>query len=198
MSSIIDLVEVLPEISQSRLVAAGYGVWVVWKGDLNPTVENTLQEFGSLCVSKESHQALWFCNTGEVFRALARLQVWARVNPMDVFCEVIPLTFLVGYDLQYSVSLAMELERQDIRSSGDFEVIIHPKLKGEVQAIVGLGTEPAGAVGGAANEEWQSLTADQGLDYETHLKWYFIIKPLGHTADKESILGWRDFSTNII
>jgi len=198
VSSIIDLVEVLPEISQSRLVAAGYGVWVVWKGDLNPTVENTLQEFGCLCISRESHQALWFCNTGEVFRALARLQVWARVNPMDVFCEVIPLTFLVGYDLQYSVSLAMELERQDVRASGDFEVVIHPKLKGEVQSIVGLGTEPAGSVDGAAGEEWQSLVADQGLDYETHLKWYFIIKPLGHTADKESILGWRDFSTNII
>ena len=106
MPSIIDLVEGLPEINQSRLVAAGYGVWVVWKGDLNATVENTLQEFGSLCVARGANHALWFSNSGEVFRALARLQVWARVNPMAVFCEVLPLTFLVGYDLQYSVSLS--------------------------------------------------------------------------------------------
>ena len=198
MPSIINLVEALPEISQSRLVAAGYGVWVVWKGDLNHTVENTLQEFGCLHLSRESNQGLWFCNTGEVFRALARLQVWARVNPMDAHCQVIPLTFLVGYDLQYSVSMAMELEKQDVRPTGDFEVVIHPKLKREVEAIAGLTTEAAGQQDGMANEEWLYLVADQGLDYETHRKWYFIIKPLGHTADKESILGWRDFSTNII
>ena len=198
MASINSLVEALPEISQSRLVAAGYGVWVVWKGDLNNTVENTLQEFGCLRLSKESNQALWFCSSSEVFRALARLQVWARVNPMDVFCQVIPLTFLVGYELEFSVSLAMELEGQDVRPTGDFEVIIHPKIKNEVQAIVGLTTEPAGTVDGMAAEEWLELNADQGLDYETHRKWYFMVKPLGHTVDKESILGWRDFSTHII
>lgn len=198
MPSISDLVEALPEISQSRLVSAGYGVWVVWKSEQNTTLENTLQEFGCLCVARQQNQALWFSNSSEVFRALARLQVWARVNPMDGFCEVFPLTFLMGYDLQSSVSLAMELENQSVRSSGDFEVLIHPKLKNEVQGIAGLTTEPAGPVEGTAAEEWQNLVADQGLDYETRFKWYYIIKPLGHTADKDSILGWRDFSTNII
>ncbi|MBG0791552.1 MAG: tetratricopeptide repeat protein [Desulfovibrionaceae bacterium] len=198
MPSISNLVAALPEISQSRLVAAGYGVWVVWKGDLNNTLENTLQEFGCLCVSRESNQALWFCNTGEVFRALARLQVWARVNPMNAFCQIVPLTFLVGYDLQYSVSMGMELEGQDVRPFGDFEVIVHPKLRNEVQAVAGLTVEAAGAVDGLAGDGWLRLVADQGLDYETRRKWYFVIKPLGHTADKESIVGWRDFSANII
>ena len=198
MPSIIDLVEALPEISQSRLVAAGYGVWVVWKGDLNNTVENTLQEFGCLRISKESNQALWFCNSGEVFRALARLQVWARVNPMEVFCQVIPLTFLVGYDLQYSVSLSVELDRQTLRLPEVFDVVIHPKLKEDVHAMPGLTTSLAGNIDGLGNVDWLYLVADQGLDYETHLKWFFVIKPLGHTGDKESILGWRAFSGQII
>lgn len=199
MPSINELFEELPEVSQSRLVASGYGVWVVWKDDLNVTVENTLREFGSLCISRKSNQALWFCNTGEVFRALARLQVWARVNPIPAFCQVIPLTFLVGYDLQHTVSPPAELTRLDARASEDFEAFVHPKLKNDIQAIAGLMTEPGGSLdGGPANLEWLRLVADQGLDYETHLKWFYIIKPLGHTADKDSILGWRDYSANII
>lgn len=198
MAEINRLIEDLPTIEQSRLVASGYGIWVVWKGDLNNTVENTLQEYGALCVSRESEQALWFCHNEEIFRALARLQVWGRVNPIPVFCQVFPLTFLVGYDLEYTVSLSVELDRQDAYAPGDFEVVIHPKLKDAIQEIGGLSSEPLGMVDGLANVEWRKFVVDQGLDYETHRKWFFIIKPLGHTADKESIVGWRDFSAVLI
>lgn len=198
MPAIVRLIEELPEINQSRLVASGYGIWVAWKGALNNAVENTLQEYGALCVARESDQALWFCNTQEIFRALARLQVWARVNPIPVFCQVVPLTFLVGYDMEYTVSLSVELDRQDATPSADFEVLIHPKLKEKVNAIQGLSTESVGGVEDLANVEWLRLVADQGLDYETQRRWYYVIKPLGKMSDKESILGWRDFSGEII
>jgi len=196
--SIAKLIENLPEISQSRLVASGIGIWVTWKGNLNNAVDNTLLEYGALCVARESDQALWFCNTTEIFRAVARLQVWARVNPMPVFCQIVPLTFLVGYSLEYSVSLSVELDRQDARVSDDFEVVIHPKLKEKVNGVAGLTTVPLGNVDGLAAVEWLRLQVDQGLDYESLRKWFFIIKPLGKMSDKESILGWRDFSTEII
>lgn len=198
MPVLAKLLDNLPEISQSRLVASGFGVWVAWKGELNGAVSNTLQEYGALCVAKDTDQALWYCNTSEVFRAIARLQVWARVNPMGVFCQIMPLTFLVGYDLAYSVSLSVELDRQKIASPGEFEVVIHPKLKGEVGAVQGLSTEPAGPTDGLAPVEWLRLVADQGLDYESTRRWYFIIKPLGKMSDKDSILGWRDFSADIV
>ncbi|TDT89955.1 hypothetical protein EDC59_103254 [Pseudodesulfovibrio indicus] len=198
MPILAKLLDNLPEISQSRLVASGFGVWLAWRGDLNNTVTNTLQEYGALCVAKDTDQGLWYCNTTEVFRAIARLQVWARVNPMPVFCQIVPLTFLVGYDLSHSVSLSVELDRQKVASPTAFEVVVHPKLKDEVHTVHGLTTESAGPMEGLANVEWLRLVADQGLDYESTRRWYFIIKPLGKMSDKESILGWRDFSADII
>jgi tetratricopeptide (TPR) repeat protein len=196
--SIARLIDDLPEINQSRLVASGVGVWVAWKGNLNNAVENTFREYGALVVARESDQALWFCNTNEIFRALARLQIWARVNPMPVFCQVVPLTLLVGYDMEHSVSLSVELDRQDCRVPDDFEVYIHPKLKERVNSVAGLTSPVVGSVDGLAPVDWLGLHADQGLDYETVRKWFFIIKPLGKMSDKDSILGWRDFSTEIV
>ncbi len=198
MSSITDLISRLPEISQSRLVASGFGVWVVWKGKLNNAVQNTLREYGALCVVSDAEQALWFCNTSEVFRALARLQIWAQVNPMPVFCEVIPMTFLVGYEMEFSVSISSELDKQNYGQPNEFEVVIHPKLKEKVDAVASLSTQGIGAVEELAPVEWLGLQADQGKDYETLRKWFYVIKPLGKLADKEAILGWRDFSAEIL
>ncbi|QJB58014.1 tetratricopeptide repeat protein [Pseudodesulfovibrio sp. zrk46] len=198
MPSIANLINELPEISQSRLVASGYGVWVTWKGKVHNSVVNTLREYGCLKITEELDQALWFCNSTEVFRALARLQIWARVNPMPVLVQVVPMTFLVGYDMEYSVSISPELDRQDSRYPQDFEVFIHPKLKDQVKALAGLDVQNVGSVEGLAGVEWLGLQADQGLDYETIRKWFFVIKPLGRMADKEAILGWRDFSTDIL
>ncbi|MGL1862063.1 MAG: tetratricopeptide repeat protein [Pseudodesulfovibrio sp.] len=198
MPSIKKLIDQLPEISQSRLVASGFGVWVAWKGDLNKAVRSTLTEYGALIVAEESDQALWFCSSTEIFRALARLQIWARVNPIPAFCEVIPLTFLVGYEMEHSVSLSSELDRQDARIPSDFEVVVHPKLKDQVNGVIGLATEGLGNVEGLAPVDWLGLQVDQGLDYETNKKWFFLVKPLGKMSDKESIVVWREYSTEII
>lgn len=198
MTDISSLIEQLPEINQSRLVSSGYGVWLVWKGKLHNAVRNTLREYGALTIHEQSEQGLWFCNTKEVFRALARLQIWARVNPMPVFCEVVPLTFLIGYSMEHAVSISPELDRQSARVGEEFEIVIHPKLKDDVESIPGLSTQLRGSVEGLAAFDWLRLQADQGLDYETDRKWFFVIKPLGKMSDKEAILGWRDFSADII
>jgi len=198
VSSIARIIDLLPSIEQSRMVASGFGVWVSWKGNPNSALENTLREYGSLLLAQEEGQALWFCNTRELFRALARLQIWARVNPMPVLCQVIPLTFLVGYSMDFSVSVSAELDRQDSRVPDDLEILIHPKLKDRVNEVPGLSTMVVGNVDGLAPVEWLGLQVDQGLDYETIRKWYFIIKPLGKMSDRESIVGWRDFSNLIL
>ena len=198
MPSISSIIERLPEINQSRLVSSGFGVWLVWKDKLHNAVRNTLRDYGALVIQKESNQGLWFCSNTEIFRALARLQIWSRVNPMPVFCEVIPLTFLIGYSMEHAVSISPELDRQDARVGTDFEIVIHPKLKDDIESIQGLTTQSRGPIEGLAPVEWLSLQADQGLDYETERKWYYVIKPLGKMSDKEAILGWRDFSTDII
>lgn len=198
MPSLAKLLDKLPEIDQSRLVASGFGVWVAWKGDLNKAVRNTLSEYGALLLVEESDQALWFCNTTELFRALARLKIWAKVNPIPVFCQALPLTFLVNYEMEYSVSISASLDRQDARVPSDFEVFVHPKLKSRVESVPGLSTDVKGTGDGLAAEEWLNLVVDQELDYQTVCKWYFVIKPLGSLPDKDSITSWREFSNEII
>ncbi len=198
MPSIYKLIDQLPEIDQSRLVASGFGVWVAWKGDLNKAVRNTLQEYGSLLIAEEDDQALWFCNTTEIFRALARLLIWSKVNKIPVFCQAVPLTFLVDYDMGYSVSLSSELDRQDALIPNDFQIYIHPKLKDKVESVAGLSIEPRSGGDSLASLEWLNLVVDQELDYETVCKWYYVIKPLGGMLDKESVESWREFSSDIV
>lgn len=198
MAYISKLIEQLPEIEQSRLVASGFGLWVVWKGKLNKAVRNTLIEYGSLLLTEKEDQALWFCNTTEVFRALARLWMWSKVNPIPVFFQVVPMTFLVGYEMEHSVSLAAELDRQDAYSSGGLTVFIHPKLKDRVDSVAGLTVEPIAGGDGLASVDWLTLVVDQELDYQTVCKWYYVVKPLGSLPDKASINVWREFSKEII
>jgi tetratricopeptide (TPR) repeat protein len=179
------------------MVSSGFGLWMVWSGTLNTAVTHTLRDYGVLLIKEEPNQALWYSHSPEVFRALARLQVWARLNPMSVFCQVLPVTFLVGYGLEISVSAPTEFARQQVDPPDEFEVWIHPKLKESVASVTGLDLVQAGSVPGLASAGWMRLAADSGLDYESTLSWFFVIKPLGRMGDKESIIGWRDFFSEV-
>lgn len=198
MPTIAKLLDSLPEFTQSRLVASGYGIWVVWKDDLNKAVNNTLRDYGALKIAEESDQALWYCNTEEVLRALARLCVWARVNPMSVSLMAMPMTFLADYDMAQSVALGPDLDRQDAQYPSGFNALIHPKLKRTVEEIHGLSLQMRGGVDGLAPVEWFDLMPDQALDYESNKRWYFIIKALGNMSDKDVSGGWRELSLEIV
>ncbi|WP_147821200.1 tetratricopeptide repeat protein [Salidesulfovibrio onnuriiensis] len=191
------LLSSLPEIDQSRMVSSGIGVWMTWNGKIHNTIEHTMRDYGALLMAEESNQALWYCPNNEVLRAVARLQIWARVNTLSAFCLVFPVSLLVGYDISLSLSLAQDLQDQDVAASGEFEVWVHPRMTEQVGAVNGLSLKPAGKMDGLASVEWKILSADSGLDYESTLKWFFIVKPLGKLGDKESIIGWRDFSNDI-
>lgn len=198
MYGLSSLLQALPTISQSRLVSSGFGLWMVWPGSLNTAVSHTLRDYGIMVMKEESNQALWYSHSPEVFRALARLQVWARLNPMAVFCQVLPVTFLAGYNLEITISAPTEFARQQVEPPDEFEVWVHPKLKDQVAGITGLDlVQAGGTVAGLASVPWMRLSADSGLDYETTLSWFFVIKPLGRMGDKESIIGWRDFFSEV-
>jgi len=197
MPSLSSLLSDLPEIKQSRMVSSGLGVWMAWSGKKHNAIEHTMRDYGALLMIEEGNQALWFCPDNEVLRAIARLQIWARVNSLPAFCQIFPVTFLVAQDLSISLSVPQELQSQDVVAPSEFEIWLHPKLKEQVGAVKGLAVRGANPMEGLASVDWMTLHADSGLDYESTLKWYFIIKPLGKLGDKESIIGWRDFSSDI-
>ncbi|MGE4293423.1 MAG: tol-pal system YbgF family protein [Desulfovibrio sp.] len=197
MSSISSLLQALPKVSQSRMIGSGYGVWLVWGGSLNTAVPHTLKDYGAIPMAQSEGQALWLSPTPEIFRALARLQIWARLNPMPLFCQVVPVTVLVGYDLTLSMALPSELGKQVVDAPKEFEVWVHPKLGEALQHISGLSMQQKGAMAGLANADWRLFDADEGLDYETLLNWFFVIKPVGRMGEKDSIMGWRAWADEI-
>ncbi|MBU1611650.1 MAG: tetratricopeptide repeat protein, partial [Proteobacteria bacterium] len=197
MSSISSLLQALPNITQSRMIGSGYGLWMTWNGQLNNSLMATLKDYGLIPMVKESNQALWYSSSTEIFRALARLLIYARLNPTPVFCQVMPVTFQAGYNLACSLSVPAEFTKQSVEPSDEFEVWVHPKLQDDVKRIAGLELREKTGITGLSNSGWMMFVADEGLNYETALCWYCAIKPVGRMREKEAVMGWRGYLEEI-
>ncbi|MDR3641402.1 MAG: tetratricopeptide repeat protein [Humidesulfovibrio sp.] len=197
MYTLSTLMERLPSVSQARLISSGYGLWLVWSGSFNNAVGHTLRDHGLVQLVEDPCQGFWVSFNPEVFRALAKLQIWAKLNPLPLFCQVFPLTALVGYDMSLSTSVPRELLRQQAGVAEDLEVLVHPKLQEAVKSINGLSLGQPVSMQGLASLGWVSLSADQGLDYSSPANWYGVIRPLGRLGEREAIAGWRAFFSEV-
>lgn len=197
MYNLSSLLKSLPKINRSRMVVSGWALWVVWPETLNQAVGHTLKDYGGLCMAEENNQSIWWFPSAEVLRAVARLQVWSRMGKSALFFEIIPVTFMVGYGLEVSMSVPAELVNQKVPVPDSFEVWVHSKLENDVRAIPGLSLKEGNPDPGMSSTNWKLLEADQSLDYETARGWYFIIKPLGRMQEKDSVLNWRAFFKEI-
>ena len=197
MYSLSKLLAQLPTFTQSRMVASGIGVWMVYSGHVSKPLVQTLMDHGGVQLATDGNQSLWFFFSKEAYRALARLQIWLRLNPLQIFFEAMPATFLVGYDMGYSVSIAPDLKDQYLSAPGDPVIWVHPKLEDAVLSVPGLGVRPGNVHAGMSTLEWKLLHTDPSFNYESELDWYFIIKPLGKKLDKEYSTGWRYFYSRV-
>jgi len=197
MYTLSTLLERLPSVAQARLISSGYGLWLVWSGSFNNAVGHTLRDHGLVQLAEDPCQSVWVSFSPEVFRALAKLQIWAKLDPLPLFCQVFPLTALVGYDMNLSVSIPREIARQQASVSEDLEVLVHPKLQEGVKGIHGLSFGNPVSMQGLSSLGWVSLASDQGLDYTSPANWYGIIKPLGRLGEREAIAGWRAFFSEV-
>lgn len=197
MYSLSKLLAQLPSFTQSRMVTSGIGIWMVYSGHVSKPLVQTLMDHGGVQLATDGNQSLWFFFNKEAYRALARLQTWLRLNPLQIFFEVMPATFLVGYDMGYSVSIALDLKDQYLSNPGDPVIWVHPKLEEGVLSVPGLGVKPGNVHAGMSTLEWKLLHTDPSFNYESELEWYFIIKPLGKRLDKEYSTGWRYFYSRV-
>jgi tetratricopeptide (TPR) repeat protein len=197
MYTLSTLLERLQSVSQARLISSGYGLWMVWSGSFNNAVGHTLRDHGLVELVEDPCQSIWVSFNPEVFRALAKLQIWAKLNPLPLFCQVFPLTALVGYDMNLSVSVPREIARQQAGVAEDLEVLMHPKLGEAVRGVHGLALGTPVTMQGLANLGWAPLVADQGLDYSSPSNWYGVIRPLGRLGEREAIAGWRAFYSEV-
>lgn len=197
MAQMKNLLSRLPAFSETRMVSNGFVVWLAWKTDLNPAVAQTLSDYGGLKVASERRQSLWFFFSSDVFLALAKLEIWARLNPIPVFAQVVPAKLLLGLKLEPSVTLDSALMAQEATVPDEFEVWVHPKVQPVAQALPGVGLEPGTKRRGMAQLDWKRFQADPRLPYQSSLGWYLVLKPLGNPLDKNFQAGWRDFFEQI-
>ncbi|EPR42751.1 hypothetical protein dsx2_2668 [Desulfovibrio sp. X2] len=193
MYSFSDLIENLPSVRQSRMVASGFGLWMAWSGQLTRALGQTLEDHGGMQMAATSTQALWFFSTREVFKALARLQSWARLNPLPVSFQVLPASLLVGWSNERSMSVSAELSKQEALAPTSFSILVHPRCKDAAMAVAGLELKPVTILPGMAAAEWRGLESDPSYSYESSLAWYFVAKPLGNPGDRDYTQGWRQF-----
>ncbi|MBU1229634.1 MAG: tetratricopeptide repeat protein [Proteobacteria bacterium] len=197
MYTLSTLLQRLPSFAQARLISSGYGLWMVWSGSANNAVGHTLRDHGLVQLVEDPCQSFWISFTPEVFRALAKLQIWSKLNALPLFCQVVPITVLVGYDLSLSVSLPREFTRQEADVSDDLEVLVHPKLVDAVKNVPGLSLGAMTTMQGLTGAGWMPLVVDQGLDYDSPTNWFGVIRPLGRLGEREAIAGWRAFFAEV-
>ena len=82
MYTLSTLLERLPSVSQARLISSGYGLWLVWSGSFNNAVGHTLRDHGLVQLVDDPCQSFWVSFNPEVFRALAKLHIWAKLKPL--------------------------------------------------------------------------------------------------------------------
>ncbi|MCL1915821.1 MAG: tetratricopeptide repeat protein [Desulfovibrionaceae bacterium] len=175
------------------LEGAGYGLWVVWDGKVNPVLEQTLLDYGGLRVNGAHDQALWFFFTLDVFLAAAKLEVWAKYNTMAVTIQIFEAEIKCSKDGQNFLELPPGLWEQSIDRPFGFELYLRMTELPQDVALSGITlaqiSKPQAFCAGA----WRKLQADQRLPYKCTLAWYVVLRPVGSSLDKNFQVGWRDF-----
>lgn len=194
---ITNLLDKLPQVGSSRMVHTGLGVWVAWDGPLDAAFDGMLQDYGGFRMADTSGQALWFFLGEEGLRALARIHVWGRVNPMAVFMEVFPASLLVGPKFDRTVSISVELSRQHVIPPESLDILLHPAVKPQLAHNPGLSSAPIKPASGLARVPFERFEADPGLAYESGLGWMGVIKPLGDPLARDTAEGWRNIASEL-
>ena len=178
---------------QERRQAEGLAVWLTWRDALNPSVPQTLQEYGGLCLAQDEQQSLWFFFQADGFLSLARLQLWAKLQAMPLSVAVMRGVLAFGENQARQLRLAPDLLAQSQEAPQAFNVWIHEAAAPMGQGLPGLVFESDGQPQGLAAATWHKLTADSRLPYQSSMGWYCVLKPLGNPLEKGFQLGWREF-----
>lgn len=194
MQKFSTLLKDLPTLHEYRMSSSGYAVWMVWAGDLSEAVSSSFLDYGGLKISEDRFQALWFFFSKDVFNMAARLQVWANLNDLPIFMQILPANLMIGFQMEKALSVPNELFAQQAMRPDTFAVWVHPKVRPDVEGLPGLTLEKAEVRGtGMAAASWLQLFGDPRIQIPSSLGWFFVLRPLGNPLDKAYMEGWRNF-----
>lgn len=185
------------DAAEPILKSRGYCLWICWPGEVNPVLEQTLEDYGGLKVRYAENQALWFFFTIDAFLAAAKLEVWAKFNALAVCMQIFEGELEVAPGEHYLVNLPERLWQQSIAQPGKFDVYVLVDSLPQDHALSGINLVPVSAPAGFAPGAWRQPQVDQRLPYRSTLGWYAVLKPVGNEADNAFQVGWREFYTKV-
>ncbi|MDL2317077.1 tetratricopeptide repeat protein [Desulfovibrio sp. OttesenSCG-928-A18] len=197
MANIETLRPLVKEIGDLQMQADGYALWLVWNGQPNPVVLQTLEEYGGIPVAEQEGQALWFFFSTEALLAAARLGVWARFNTLALLMEIFPARLQTGRTGGKNLIFDENLWRQQLPPPHDFRIVVHASLGPVVEASPGLSLNPAESPEGMDRALWPALEIDARLPYQSPLSWLVMLRPVGNVQDKNFMIGWREFFSQV-
>lgn len=197
MARLSTLLSKLPQFKEARMVAAGYGLWTSWEGDLNLSITQTLQDYGGLLLTSERGQAVWFFFSTDVFLALARLEIWGKFNKLPVFAQVFPAKLLFSSKREINLSVDTVIAAQSSIVPEDLEIWVHARAREDGKGLPGFSFDETKPYTGLASVPWFMFHADPRLPYQSQLGWYGVLKPLGNPLEKGFQAGWREFFKEI-
>lgn len=185
------------DAQETILKSRGYCLWVTWPGEVNPVLEQTLEDYGGLKVRYAENQALWFFFTIDAFLAAAKLEVWAKFNALAVCIQIFEGELEASTGEHYIVHLNEALWLQSIAMPSQFDVYALVDKMPQDNALSGINLVPVGAPAGFAAGNWRQPQVDQRLPYKSTMGWYAVIKPVGNEADNAFQVGWREFYSKV-
>ena len=97
MISLKSLVEnVLISTETTARSGSGIAAWVVWKNELDPSVEQAFQDYGGTPVVRSKESGVWFFFSVEAYMAFARVQLWAKLHNFALSVVVMPAWIYLG------------------------------------------------------------------------------------------------------
>ncbi len=190
MANFENLIAKLPKSNESRMSAQGYVLWLCWQKELDPVINQTLQNYGGMFLAADHEQAVWFFFNKDVFLSLARLSVWARFNELSASVELIQARLYLGAKGENTISFDSAFETQEMYPGKTFAVFIHPKVLEADVNFPGITYTRIGLKQGMAVADWSTLEADTRLPYTSSQAWYALIRPIGNPLDSAFQKAW--------
>lgn len=180
------------EVPDLRMQADGIAMRLVWQGEKNPVVLQTLEDYGGIELAANANQALSFFFSTDALLAAARLAVWARFNSLGLTMQIFPARFLAGKSDEQAIIIDESLWQSPLPVPLVFSVWVHKSLQARIEGMPGL-TLKQDAKDNPDPDVWAALNADTRLPYQSPLNWASVLRPVGSPHDKNFHAGWREF-----
>lgn len=184
-------------INPPLVQADGYALLWAYEGDVQPFVQQTLEDYGGIRSLYSEGQEIWFFFSTDVVLAAAKLYVWSQFNPLPGVVQVFRASLAVSDHLTFQLMCDASIWKQKFEISDRFHLYVNAGVFGGTAPLPGITLKKVDIPAGFAPGGWFGLNADQRLPYKPGLGWFCVLHPVGSRQDKRFQSSWREFYSRL-